>query len=249
MMTGQFARTKKPNRSSAVMQQRTEARDSLDDFPTPPWATRALCAHLIGQGVPLHLQSVHEPACNRGHMALPLSEYFDRLRATDVHDYGWARQDAVEDFLIDWDCDSDDRPDWIVTNPPFVLAEQFLHAALARARSGVAMFVRLAFVEGAGRYRALFGAGLAPEAILCFAERVVLWKGVMLDPDVPVWEAKTERMKKPSSAAAYCWCIWRKRASTGTEFNWVAPTRRALTRPGDYPAVPAHLCRPAGELL
>lgn len=34
------------NCSSAVMQQRSEPRDSLDDFPTPPWATRALCEWL-----------------------------------------------------------------------------------------------------------------------------------------------------------------------------------------------------------
>lgn len=31
------------NTSYAVMQQRREAKDSLEDFPTPPWATRALC--------------------------------------------------------------------------------------------------------------------------------------------------------------------------------------------------------------
>ena len=35
------------NTSHAVMNQRREARDSLDDFPTPPWATRALCEHVI----------------------------------------------------------------------------------------------------------------------------------------------------------------------------------------------------------
>jgi hypothetical protein len=29
------------------MQRRHEAHDSLDDFPTPPWATRALCERLV----------------------------------------------------------------------------------------------------------------------------------------------------------------------------------------------------------
>ena len=33
------------NTSSSVMQQRSEPQDSLDDFPTPPWATRALCEY------------------------------------------------------------------------------------------------------------------------------------------------------------------------------------------------------------
>jgi len=29
------------------MAQRFEALDSLDDFPTPPWATRALFEHIL----------------------------------------------------------------------------------------------------------------------------------------------------------------------------------------------------------
>lgn len=35
------------NTSSAVMAQRSEPHDSLDDFPTPPWATRALIKRVI----------------------------------------------------------------------------------------------------------------------------------------------------------------------------------------------------------
>ncbi len=35
------------NTSHAVMAQRTEAKDSLDNFPTPPWETRRLLEHVI----------------------------------------------------------------------------------------------------------------------------------------------------------------------------------------------------------
>ena len=35
------------NTSHAVMAQRIEAADSPDDFPTPPWATRALIEHVL----------------------------------------------------------------------------------------------------------------------------------------------------------------------------------------------------------
>ena len=35
------------NTSHAVMAQRTELKNSLDDFPTPPWAIRALIEHVI----------------------------------------------------------------------------------------------------------------------------------------------------------------------------------------------------------
>ena len=34
------------NRSNAVMATRIEGKESLDDFPTPPWATRALIEHV-----------------------------------------------------------------------------------------------------------------------------------------------------------------------------------------------------------
>src|ERR1700688_1136574 len=96
------------NTSSAVMQQRSEPDDSLDDFPPQPWATRALLEHVIipqmGMNGRNHVasMSVWEPACNRGHMTKPLREYFRRVYASDIFDYSehgdWC-QDRVVDFL------------------------------------------------------------------------------------------------------------------------------------------------------
>ena len=77
------------NRSTAVMQRRVEAHDSLDDFPTPPWATRALCEWLKhNASQPLDMFVCREPAANRGHMVKPLAEYFAAVEGSDVHDYG-----------------------------------------------------------------------------------------------------------------------------------------------------------------
>jgi len=64
------------NTSHAVMAQRSEASDSLDDFPTPPWATRALLEHVIGDRRNLKKLTCLEPACGAGHMAKVLEEYF-----------------------------------------------------------------------------------------------------------------------------------------------------------------------------
>ncbi len=232
------------NTSPAVMQQRHEAHDSLDDFPTPPWATRALCSQLEFFGHPLHLQYVWEPACNRGYMARPLGEYFDRVFATDVNNYGWDGQDGVADFLLDWGGDDFDV-DWIITNPPFRLAAQFVDHGLRHARKGVAMFVRTSFIEGVTRYDELFRD--RPESyVFPFVERVVIWKGVLLDPDVPVWmpDAKDgPKMAKPSSATSYSWLVWLKEPA-GTLLNRIPPCRAKLTRPGDYPPVPDHLREP-----
>src|SRR4051794_27246804 len=94
------------NTSSAVMAQRVEAHDSLDDFPTPPWATRALIKHVLfpylGGFAPdqqVARMRCWEPACNRGYMARPLVEYFKRVWTSDVADYGWDGQENVSDFL------------------------------------------------------------------------------------------------------------------------------------------------------
>ena len=76
------------NRSSAVMQQRSEPHNSLDDFPTPPWATRALCeGHPLAWGS-LSKLTCREPAANRGHMEHTLAEYFGKVEASDIFDYG-----------------------------------------------------------------------------------------------------------------------------------------------------------------
>jgi hypothetical protein len=74
------------------MATRVEPRDSLDYFPTPPWATRALCEHVID----IRGCSVWEPACGEGHMVGPLKQYAESVAASDVHDYGFG---AVHDFL------------------------------------------------------------------------------------------------------------------------------------------------------
>lgn len=231
------------NRSSAVMQQRIEAHDSLEDFPTPPWATRALCEKLRYAGEPIETQSVWEPACNRGYMARPLQEYFAEVFATDVHDYGWSGQQDEADFTFQ-SARPMLQPDWIVTNPPFRLAERFIQTGLRIATRGIAVFVRSSFVEGVGRYDALFRH--TPESVFMpFVERVVLWKGVLLDPDVSItrWNKKRDQLvtEKPTSATSYCWLVFEKSHKGKGYVDRIAPCRKLLTRHGDYPPLPAHL--------
>ncbi|KEJ93928.1 hypothetical protein SAMN05444149_105407 [Pseudosulfitobacter pseudonitzschiae] len=245
------------NRSSAVMQQRAEPTDSLDDFPTPPWATRALLAFLKQMNQPLDVQHAWEPACNRGQMARVLGEEFAEVWATDVHDYGYEGMAGRVDFLMP-DLEPPVGIDWIITNPPFRLGPQFILRALELAEVGVAVLVRTSFDEGTARYQALFRD--RPETwALPFVERVVMWQGVLLDPDVPVWRPSKDdpddltkgKMEKPSSATSYQWLIWLKPAVAVDEIaasfkRRIPPCRKALTRPGDYPPVPAHLRAPAG---
>src|SRR5262249_49641470 len=125
------------NTSHAVMAQRTEPGDSPDDFPTPPWATRGLIEHVIeGKGA-LPKMTCLEPACGAGHMAKVLKEYFREVRCADAYDYGYG---AVRDFLTT--AYERNSVDWVITNPPFRLAEKFILRALPMARNGVAILAR-----------------------------------------------------------------------------------------------------------
>lgn len=203
------------NCSSAVMQQREEPHSSLDDFPTPPWATRALWRFLLSQGF-TGGGVAREPAANRGHMVRVLTEVFDLVEAADLHDYGAGF--PVGDYLFG----PDPAPvDWTISNPPFRLAEQFIDRALRTSRVGCAFLVRSAFLEGQQRYQDLF-AVCPPAFVLQFAERVVMHKG-RLAP-------------KGSTATAYCWVVFLRDHRSGvSELHWVPPCRAQLEQGGDYP--------------
>lgn len=203
------------NTSHAVMQQRHEAHDSLDDFPTPPWATRALVEHVlkpVGFGPRDH---VWEPACNRGYMARPLAEYCAHVRCTDIHDYGLPAY-SQEDFLMP--IRKEAEADWIITNPPFRLAAQFAHRCRElMPHKGHALLVRSAFLEGVDRYETLFKPH-PPAIIAQFVERVPMVKG-RHDPNA-------------STATSYTWLVW-LRGSRETRFTWIPPCRRQLQKSTD----------------
>ncbi len=213
------------NGARSIMSSRQEPDDSLDYFPTPPWATRALIETVfpqLGARGDCRRQSVWEPACGEGHMAEVLREYFAETTQTDIHDYGYGAEFDFLDALSTFDAGAD----WIITNPPFGdKTEGFVQRALGCARIGVAMFVRLQWLETIGRYEAIF-RDHPPTVIAFFAERVNLCKG-RWDPD-------------GSTATAYIWLVWVKGRQPRAPF-WIPPGQReALTRPDDEARFTAH---------
>lgn len=204
------------NKSHAVMAQRTEASDSLDDFPTPPWATRALLEYILKtSSQSLAELTCLEPACGAGHMAKVLVEHFRAVASYDIHDYGFGQQ---RDFLRglypleSWD--------WVITNPPFRLAEDFVVRSLDIARVGVAILARTVFIESVGRYENLFKSR-PPTTYAQFTERVPMVKG-RLD-------------KRATTATSYCWLVWLKSTIIDApRLVWIPPCRKKLERVEDY---------------
>lgn len=202
------------NTSHAVMAQRTESADSPDDFPTPPWATRGLIEHVLEDKTALRQLTCLEPACGAGHMAKVLKEYFKTVQSADAYSYGYG---PVRDFLS--------YPyktnafDWVITNPPFRLAEDFVLRAFMVARKGIAILARTVFLESSGRYNAIFRK-TPPSKFAQFVERVPMVKG-RLDP-------------KATTATGYAWLVWEKGSTGAPRLVWIPPSRKLLERPYDY---------------
>lgn len=222
------------NVSSAVRQQRIEPNDSLDDFPTPPWAVRAVCRYIARHltGTPLGDLTAREPCANRGHMLRVCQEYFAEVDASDVHDYGLGL--PVRDFLFP---EPLKMVDWTLMNPPFRLASEFIDRALDTSKKGVVVIVRSAFLEGEKRFERLFNP-TPPDYILQFSERVVMLRGRLVQAG-KVDPLAQKPGTKASTASVYCALIYSKDRYTGsTIFDWLEPCRRELEVAGDYPDPP-----------
>jgi hypothetical protein len=213
----------KPKGGYSVMAQRVDSKALPDDFPTPPWATRALIERALPGRIwrALSDQACLEPACGRGYMAAALRPYFRTVDSADAHDYGYG---TIQDFLTVRH--KPDSYDWVITNPPFKHAEEFALRALDVARVGVAVFARVQFLEGQGRYVRLLKP-MPPTICSPFVERV------------PIFRGRLGGGKKDSTATAYAWFIWEKeRIGDERRYKLIRPCREKLTRLGDYDMPP-----------
>lgn len=192
-----------------------KTQDVTDDYPTPPWAVRALVEYFITP-VSLASHTVLEPCSGRGYLANTLREYGANVFENDKYDYGNPNS-SLGDFL---NPDYHKEADYIITNPPFILAEEFVLKALMLARHMVCVFERTNFLEGKGRHERLFSK-TPPSFILPFVERVQMARGRL----VP----------KMASVTPYSWFVW----FVGDEVSypkvkWIPPCRNRLEKPEDY---------------
>jgi hypothetical protein len=174
-----------------------------------PWAVRALLERLPIEPT----DTAWDPGAGLGHMALAMREYFGTVYESDIEAYGRAHE--IHDFTQP----HDRVVDFIIMNPPFKLAEEFIHLGLQRSRKACCVLVRSTFTEGQRRYASLFSK-TPPKAILQFSERVPMLSG-RLD-------------RNASSATSYCWLIFSKGETVTPSYFWIAPCRARLEKDSDY---------------
>ena len=160
-------------------------RRAEDFYVTPVFAIKALQERETFNGVGW------EPACGDGRIAKMLG----CERATDIRPETGAGGGI--DFLLE-QCEVD----FIVTNPPYSLALQFVKHALECAPK-VAMLLRLQFLEG--KERRAFFAKWPPARIYVFSERL------NCDPDS---DGKGGMM-------CFAWFIWERSYHGLPILSWI----------------------------
>jgi hypothetical protein len=207
--------TEKSNRGLGIGSSRVHSLDSLDFFPTPPWATRTLMEVVLphyGIDPRRDIKQVWEPGNGEGHMSDVLKEYVAKVVTSDIHNYG--EQDFIHDFLNGTPRDAD----WIVTNPPFRgrdsdRAMEFALRALDTVRHGVALLVRTQWAtETKERYERLLRD--RPPTILAFFTERIGFHPERWDPDGVTLNT------------GISWCVWLK-----DESGLIVPTRPPLWIP------------------
>lgn len=113
-------------------------KNKHDFYPTPEVATIKFLEHEKFKG------EVWEPACGDGAMSRVLERYGYKVKSTDLINRGYG--EGGIDFLR-----STYRTKNIVTNPPFKLANKFIHHALEHASRKVCFLMRLNVLESKNR--------------------------------------------------------------------------------------------------
>ncbi|NBV61810.1 MAG: class I SAM-dependent methyltransferase [Rhodobacteraceae bacterium] len=171
-------------------------RRPLDRYYTPDDLARAC----VGTLPCLDGLTVLEPSAGGGAFIRALRAHSSRARlvALDIDSEALARAEIdVEtvDFLR-WREGGFKRCDWVVGNPPFAEAQEHVEAALRVARVGVAMLLRLAFLESAERLDFWTGPGAGLDEVRVLAHRPSFTGG-------------------GTDSAAYGWFVWRTLAPRG----------------------------------
>lgn len=157
-------------------------RDEHDFYPTHPGATRSLLTVERFDG------RIWEPACGAGDMSRVLEGSGYDVISTDLIDRGYG--EGGRDFLMEW---TPLAPN-IVTNPPFRWAIEFTDRALQLTTGKVALFLRLAFLEGVERGK--------------WFKQVPLARVWVMSRRVPMQRGKLQEVGDGHSVIAFAWFIF-----------------------------------------
>lgn len=196
----------------------SDYNETRDFIPTPPFVTRALYEHVSPVlRSTARATSIWDPAAGEAHMTRVFEEYgHPEVRATDILanvEKGVGEYDFVGPPLL-----SD--VDYIVTNPPYKLLNNFVSMSLQRAKKGVAMLTRVQALEGQRRYASIYRDN-PPTTVAFFSDRIPFKSGKVV--------------REASKMYFHVWLWWDLEREDRDPPIWVRPdVQKQLEKDEDY---------------
>jgi hypothetical protein len=162
-----------------------------------------------------------EPCCGEGHISKVIQENFSGVEvvSTDLIDRGFG--EGGIDFL---EQEYDRKFDNIITNPPYSLAQKFIEKSLEITNKKVAMFLKIQFLEGLGRYDMFQNTPL--KTVHVFSGRQDPWRnGEPLNP---------ETGKKWGSTMCFAWFVWEHGYDGKPTISWIHPNDCINNKKDDF---------------
>lgn len=172
-------------------------RETNDYYATDPYAATLLMEQETFS------RRIWECACGEGHLAKEFQKAGYLVYSSDLIDRGFG---YVQDFLL---AKAPPLPGFdIVTNPPYMKAQEFVEHALEILEDGhkIAMFLKIQFLESKAR-RALFDK-FPPKVVYVSSNRL----RCAMNGDFE---------KYTSKAICYAWFIWEKGYTGDTVIKWI----------------------------
>ena len=176
-----------------------------DFYATNPLAVRKLLSKYKFNG-----NKMLEPCVGQGHIAKTVKEYYPSINITalDIVDRGYPKT-IVNDFIT-WD--TEDKFDFIITNPPYSMAKEFVEKGMSLlTNSGqMAMFLKIQFLEGVKR-KELFNC-YPPKYIYVFRNRMATWNNGCEHDNMG---------KRWATTMCHAWFIWENGSKSEPIIRWI----------------------------
>ncbi len=173
-----------------------DGRPDDDFYPTPRPVTEALLE------VESFGRDIWEPACGDGAICSVLKSNGHQVVASDLIDRGHGETGVNYFDVAKAPCKQ------MITNPPCVLAEQWVKHAKALKVEKFALLVKLAFLEGVERSRLLQDTGLS--RVWVFKRRVTF--------------TRNGEEQRGTGMIAFAWFVWDKHGGPPM-VGWIDHTR------------------------
>lgn len=186
-------------------------RKKGDFYQTPYSMTTQICLHLVNR---YNIYSILEPAAGEGSIIKVLKEFFpeSKIYASDLY-----RKINKKDFLSEKDYPLNKTYSWIITNPPYSLANEFIQKAKQIAPN-VLMLLPLNYLQGEKRFKDNIFKEL---------------KDVFIFTRMPMLSDRVrEDGKYQTGMQAYAWYHWQKDYSFAPEIHWISNQEYVLKKGG-----------------